>query len=114
MYHNAENYGKGTLLCLFFRKIPVANNIMDKRGSGVSNSSVESILYHNAENFGKGTLLCCVSENFRHRRRLCIRGGRGYEDFPSKVFCLRVPKTLVVENICAVFRENSVGKKLYG
>ena len=54
----------------FFRKLPVANMNMDKRG-------------------------------------------RGYEDFPSKVFCLRVPKILVVENICAVFRKNSVGKKLY-
>ena len=69
---------------LFFRKLPVANKFLDKRGRGVSRFSVESFLYHNPENFGKGTLLCCVSENFRYRKRLCIRGG--CHGFPSKVF----------------------------
>ena len=43
---------------LFFRKLPVAKKILDKRGRGLSRFSAESFLYHNAENFGKGTF--CV------------------------------------------------------
>ena len=60
---------------LFFRKLPVAKKIFDKRGRGLSRFSVESFLSHNAENFGKGTLLCCVSQNFRCRKRLYITAG---------------------------------------
>ena len=41
----------------------------------------------------------CVSENFCYRKKLGIReregGGGRYQDFPSKTFCLRVPKIFV-------------------
>ena len=37
----------------------------------------------------------------------------GYHDFPSKNFCLRVPKFFVVENFCAVFQKVSGSGKLY-
>ncbi len=43
------------------------------------------------------TLLCCVSENFWKRKSLWIRGRGKYQDFPSKVFCLTVPKKFVGE-----------------
>ena len=72
MYHNAENFGKETLLCLFFRKIPVAIKVMDKRGRRVSSSSVESFLSQSAKNFGSGKHLCCVSEKFRWQKTLWI------------------------------------------
>ena len=34
--------------------------------------------------------------------------------FPRKIFCLRVPKNLVGENICAVFQKISGSEKDYG
>ena len=46
---------RGTsVLC--FRKFPVANKFMDKKGGGVSRFSVENFLSHSAENFRRGTL----------------------------------------------------------
>ena len=36
-----------------------------------------------------------VSENFGYRKILCIRGGGGYYDSPSKSFCVTVPKHFV-------------------
>ena len=51
-------------------------------------------LSHSAEKFRRGTLLCCVSENFQWPKSLWITGGE-YKDFPSKIFCLTVPKIFV-------------------
>ena len=56
---------------------------------------VENFLSHNAETFGRGTLLCCVSEKFCQRKCLWIRGRGKYQDFPSKLLCLAVPKKFV-------------------
>ena len=36
-----------------------------------------------------------------------------YHDFPSKDFCLRVPKKFVGENSCDVFQKISGSEKLY-
>ena len=38
--------------------------------------------------------------------------GGEYQDFPSKFFCHRVPKNLVVELFCAVFQKYSGSEKL--
>ena len=54
------------------------------------------ILSHSTEKNRRGNLLYCVSENFRWRKSLWINGG-GYQDFPSKFFCLTVPKMFVRE-----------------
>ena len=59
--------------------------------------SVENSLSLNAETFRRGTLLCCVSEKFCYRKCLWISGRGKYQDFPSKVFCLTVPKKIVGE-----------------
>ena len=40
--------------------------------------------------------------------------GAEYQDFPSKVFCLIVPKNFVEEPFCAVFQKFSGSQKLYG
>ena len=37
-----------------------------------------------------------------------------YQVFPSKVFCLTVPKNFVGEPFCAVFQKFSVSEKCYG
>ena len=56
-----------------------------------------NFLSHSAEKLRRGTLLCCVSENFRSPKTLWIRGGRDNQEFPSKIFCLTVPKIFVGE-----------------
>ena len=66
---------------LGFRKFLIAKKFVDKKS---------------AEKFRRGTLLCCVSENFRQPKSLWIRRGE-YQDFPSKIFCLTVPKSFVGE-----------------
>ena len=53
---------------------------------------------HSAENFRRRTLSCFT--NFGYRKSLWIRGGGGgkeYQAFPSKIFCLTVPKNFIVE-----------------
>ena len=68
---------------------------MDKRGE-VSSFSVGTLLSHSAEKFHRGILLCfrkyLVSKKFKEER------GREYQDFPSKIFCLAVPKKFVGES----------------
>ena len=71
---------------------------MDRRGGGgVSRFSVEKFLSHSAENFRRGdsssVSLIWVIGN------VWIRGGGEYQDFPSKIFCLTVPKISVGGNI---------------
>ena len=38
----------------------------------------------------------------------------GYQDFPSKFFCLTMPKTFAGKPFCAVSEKNSGSEKLYG
>ena len=51
--------------------------------------------------------MCCVSENFRLRKSLWIRGGGGggveYQDFPSEFFCVAVPKNFIGEPFSVSF-----------
>ena len=70
---------------------------MDKRGGGgggVPKFSVENFLSHSAENFRRGMLYCCI--NFGNRKSLEKRGE--YQEFPSKIFGLTVPKIFVGES----------------
>ena len=58
-------------------------------------------LSHIAEYFRRGVLYCCT--NFGNGKRLDKREG-GNQDFPSKIFCLTVPKDYVGESfIVALF-----------
>ena len=92
--YRKTSQGNHSVLC--FGMFPVANKFMDKKG-GVSKLSVENFLSHSAKKFRKGTLPCCVSENFRWRKSLWIRGRGKYQDIPSKIFCLTVPENFVGE-----------------
>ena len=78
---------------LRFRKFLVAKKFMDKRGEGASRFSVEIFLSHSAENFRRGeSLSVSIISGIE---KVCIRGGGEYQDFPSKIFCLTVPKISV-------------------
>ena len=94
-----------------FRKIPAAKNYGYKKGCQDFPSNF--FLSHNAGNFGKVTLLCCVSEKFRYRKRLCIKGV-GYQDFPSKGCLSQSAESFVGENFYSVFQKVSSSEKLYG
>ena len=43
-----------------------------------------------------------------------MRGRGKYQDFPSKIFCLTVPKHFVEEPFGAVFQKFSGSEKVYG
>ena len=42
-----------------------------------------------------------------------VRGGE-YQIFPSKTFCLTVPKNFVEEPFCAAFQKNPASEKVNG
>ncbi len=71
---------------------------MDKKG-GVSRISVGTLLSHSTEKLHRGILLCfrkdLVSKKFKEE------GGWEYQDFPSKNFCLALPKNFVGESFSA-------------
>ena len=75
-----------------------------------SRFSLEKISSHSAEKIRRGTLLCfrkfLLSKNVRFERG-------GYQDFPSKTFCLTVPKNFVSEPFCAVFQKSFGSEKVY-
>ena len=96
------------MLC--FRKVLVAKNFMDKREGEVSRCSFEKFLSNSAEKIRRGTLYSVI--NFGYRKNLCFRGL--CHDFPSKVFCLTVPKHFAEEPFYAVFQKLSSSQKVYG
>ena len=88
-----------------FRKVPLAKKLTDKRREGgkggVSRLSVENFLSDSAEIFRWQTFSVSLISGIE---KVWIRGGGlEYQDSPSKIFCLRVPKTFVEEPLCAVF-----------
>ena len=76
----------------------------------MSRFSVENFSSHSAEKGRMGTLYSF--SNFKCRKNLCFRGL--CLDFPSKTFCLTVPKLFVEEAFYAVFQKISGSEKLYG
>ena len=63
-----------------------------------SRFSVENISSHGAENFCRGTLLC-FTEFLASKTFLEKRGLGEYQEFPSKRFCLILPKKFLGEPI---------------
>ena len=108
--------------CLTVPKISVGESFTDalfsgsekvygqEGGRGVPRFSVEKFLSHSAENFRRGILYCCI--NFGYRENLEKRGGGGDQDFPSKFFCLTVPKIFVGESFTVALFSGS--EKVYG
>ena len=66
-----------------------------RRGGG-SRFSVENFLSLSVEILRGGILYCCITSGYR--KSLDKRGGgRGFQDYQSKIFCLTVPKISVGE-----------------
>ena len=63
---------------------------------------------HSAYNFRRGILYCCGI--FGQRKSLDTRWVE-YQHFPSKTFCLTVPKIFAGETLCAVFQKFSGSEK---
>ena len=89
--HSAEKFRRGTLSC--FTNFGYRKKIMNKRGEGVSKFSVENVLSHSAEKFRREPFTVALISGFE---KVWIREGE-YQDFPSKIFCLTVPKNFVRE-----------------
>ena len=87
MSHTAENFRKEILL--FLRKFLVSKSFMDEKG-GITFFRLK-ILVSQCRKISWASLQCFrkfeVSKNFMHNR--------GYHNFPSKIFCLTVPKNFV-------------------
>ena len=64
------------------------------RRGRLSRFSVEIFLSHSAKNFCRGIIYCCT--DFRYRKSLERRGE--YQDAPSKISCLTMPKVSVGES----------------
>ena len=72
---------------------------MDKRGGGVSRFSTEKFLSHSAENLRRESFIVALISG---TGKVCRRQGE-YQDFPSKQFCLTVPKFSVGESFTVAF-----------
>ena len=80
---------KHSVLC--FRKIPVAKNYWIKearRKKGISRLSAKNLCLRVPKKSVEDPF--CVSKSFSYRKILSLEGE--YHDFPSKIFCLTVPK----------------------
>ena len=76
-----------------------SEKVWRREGGGISRFSLKTFLSHSAEKFRRGILYCCI--NFGYRKSLEKRGE--YHDFPSKIFCLTVPKFSVGESFNVAF-----------
>ena len=99
------------MLC--FRKLLVANKIMDKRGRGGIKIFRRKFFVLQCRTLSQGnrSVLCFskiqVAKNSMDRKR-------GYLIFPSDAFCLTVPNSFVGEPFRAVFQKNSATEKDFG
>ena len=89
---SAERLRRGILFC--FNDFGYLKGL-DKRGGGEIQILRRNFFSHSAESFRRGILYCCI--NFVYQKSLDKRRG-GYQDFPSKIFCLTVPKVFVEES----------------
>ena len=92
--HRAENFRRWES---FSVSLISGTEIVWIRGGGVSRFSVEKFLSHSAEKIRRweSVSVSLISGT----EKVWIRGGGGgeYQDFPSKSFCLTVPKTFIGE-----------------
>ena len=86
----------GEPFCAVFQKISRSEKVNGSESGGVSIFSAENYLSDSAENFRRWGESFSVSF-ISGIDKVWISGGRQYQDFPSKFFCLTVPKSLVRE-----------------
>ncbi len=90
--HSAKKFRRWN--SVLFQKFQVSKNVMDKRHGEASRFSVESFLSQSAEYF-VGQPFCAVFQKFLVAKKVMDKRGGGYQDFPSNVFYLTVPKNSV-------------------
>ena len=61
---------------------------------GISRFSIENLLSHSTKKLRRGTLLCFTK--FRVAKKFMDKRGE-YQDLPSKISCLTVPKIFIGE-----------------
>ena len=96
MSHSAENLRrKSFIVALISGTEKVWRR--ERGGRGVSRFSIENFLSHSAENLRRKSFTVALISGAED---VWIRGGRGgeYQDIPSKIFCLTVPKRFVGES----------------
>ena len=86
----------GEPFCAVFQKNSGSEKVNGSERGGVSRFSVENFLSDSAENFRRWGESFSVSF-ISGIDKFWIRGGRQYQGFPSKFFCLTVPKEFVSE-----------------
>ena len=99
------------MLC--FRKFPVAKKFLDKGGGSIKIYRRKPFVSQCRKiSYGRPSVLCF--RKFPVAKKFMDKGWGEYQDFPSKIFCLTVPKNFVVETFCAVFQKISGNEKVYG
>ena len=96
------------MLC--FRNFPVAKKITDE--GELSRFFVEIFFVIEGQKTSWGNISVVSFRNFTVAKKIMDK--RGYQDFPSKKFCLTLPRNFVGEHFCAVFGIFSGSEKLYG
>ena len=85
---------------IFFGKVFAAKKFIKNRGGRGRREYHDfrsKSFVSDGRNFSHGNP--CVSETFRYRKMLGKKGD-GYHNFPSKLFCLTVPKNFLVRPFC--------------
>ena len=81
--------------------------------SDMSRIAVEYSLSHSADQLRRGESLSASLNSGTEKACIIERGGK-VSRFPSKKFCLTVPKTFVGETFCAMFQNCSSSENWYG
>ena len=72
-----------------------SEKVYGQEGEGVSRFSIENFLSRSAENLRRESFTIALISG---PEKVWIRGGGEYQDIPSKIFCLTVPKRFVGES----------------
>ena len=92
----AEKLRRRNSLCL--KKLLISENFMDKKGGGSAKNFREKLIVSVSKILVWEPLSLSVILGIE--KTLCLRGLG--QDFPSKLFCLTVPKNFVDEPFCVV------------
>ena len=107
--HSAENLRRGTLPCCCFSKFLIAKKCMDKRERKYQDFHQKFLVSQCRKRpYGNPS----VFQHFQVSKKFMLQ--MVCQDFPSKFFCLTVPKHFVEEAFYAVFQKISGSQKVYG
>ena len=108
--HITKHFVEEPFCAVFQKNSGGEKNYGKEGGKGEYRIFRQLFLSQSAETIRGGTLLSIIS--FGYRKKLGFRGL--CHQFPSKIFCLTVPKHFVEEPFSVVFQKISCGEKVYG